>query len=96
MIDPVEQDLKAHGIEETKFNRAVEAMIPVVMDDYTFFESFLMDEFQDIYGSFASEELIDLHQQCILSIRDNYQQHGSIAEKWLEYVNNEAVRRVEG
>lgn len=100
----IEQDIKAHGIEETKFNRAVEAMIPVVKEDYTFFESFLMDEYPDVMNEI--NDLKSLHNRF-------YPYNGSlhfdgemfvlfgkkedeIYDKWLEYVEDEAKRRVEG
>ena len=91
MQDPVIQDINEYLYEEAKFNKAVEAMIPVVMEDYTFFEEFLMVEYPEHYNTYSDNDLENLFNECRKTKGGM-----PLLDKWLEYVNNEAVRRVEG
>lgn len=89
-MDPVEQDIKRHGIEETKYNRAFEALRPIVRESYVLFEGFLMDYYQEYYNSLDDETLHNMH----VMLNQPYQQY-EMADKWLEYVDREVERRLE-
>lgn len=92
-IDPVEQDTREYHDKLANYNKAIEAMIPVVKEDYTFFESFLMDEYPDIYNEI--DDLEAIHTSFLIT-NSREGSWNKIYDKWMEYVEDEAKRRVEG
>jgi len=88
--DAYEQDLK-----DIAYTKAVEALIPVVKEDYTVFDNTMRDHFEDFYNDAREQQLRDLHKAYIAMPH-----HIALVDikyvKWLEYVEREAKRRVDG
>ena len=102
----IEQDTNEYHDKLAKFNRAVEAMIPVVRDEFTVLDSAIMDYFPEYYDSHEDSEIRELHKRFngpsprIHFDGEMFVIYGKIEDeikdKWLECVNEEAKRRVEG
>lgn len=92
MKDSVDIDTNKYHHDLAKYNRAIEAMIPIVEDDYTFFESFLMDEYEDVYNGYSEESLKLLHKNHIIQSESD----DEMFNKWQEYVLDEVKRRIDG
>ncbi len=95
MIDPVVQDTDEHHEKLARFNRAVEVMVPIVREDVTVFEGFLMDEYPDIFKDTNDTEKF----MCTFNnlSRDSLPfETLLLIDGWDNYVLEEAKRRVEG
>lgn len=88
MIDPNTQDALEEDLKTIQYNRAVEALFPIVKRDYCFFEGVIFDYFPDIYN--AEAELETMHEQFQRqAIGDE------VWRKWIYECWEESIRRVE-
>lgn len=99
MRDPNIQDALEQDLKDIAFNKAVDALIPVVKEDRTVFDGFLMDNYPDVYAS--DEEILEylhknINKKTKISVLTDYGIVTLNKDKWMEYVEDEAKRRVEG
>jgi hypothetical protein len=85
MIDPNTQALNRQLDKEARFNRALEGLIPVVLNDYIFFEGFIMDE--DEYSFNHCEDLREMHKQVLAGKHE-------LSMLFCLRAKDEAVRRI--
>ncbi len=89
MTDPVVQDTNEYHEKLARFNRAVEAVVPIVREKVTEFEGFLMDEYSTYF------EMVNNTDQFLCFV-NNLPKDAEIRVDWDNYVLEEAKRRVEG
>lgn len=87
----VEQDTREYHDKLANYNKAIEALIPLVKEERTLFDEFLMTEYTDLYNQMSENEINGLQRTLNAAKRPD-----AMKDKWLEYVEDEAKRRVDG
>ena len=95
MMDPNLQDAYEDDLKTIRYNKAIEAMIPVVKGDYCFFEGVVMDEDPDLYNAASENGLRDIHKTFYSDFKI-LEEDIELYTAWHASVYSEAVRRVEG
>lgn len=91
MFDPNLQDAYEDDLRTIQYNKAIEALIPLVKEERAVFDGFLRDEYPDLYEKLSEEDIGGLQ-----STLNRIKRTDPMTDKWLEYVEDEARRRVEG
>lgn len=91
MFDPNLQDAYEDDLRTIQYNKDIEALIPLVKEERTLFNEFLMTEYTDLYNQMSENEINGLQRTLNAAKRPD-----AMKDKWLEYVEEEARRRADG